>query len=190
MDDASDDYTSDFVNYFMQKDPRIKYIRKEKAVGAGMARNNGNLFAEADIICVCDDDDYYPTDRAEKTLRYFENNPDIDIVTGSYIRVDYNDKELGLFEAEPFNVDEFKRSGCINYFSHPACAYRTKEILEHPYQEDISSGKEGITKTDDLMLVEDFVARGKKFGIIKDPILLHRVLPGSVMTNIRGGSLE
>jgi glycosyltransferase involved in cell wall biosynthesis len=178
------------VDWFMQKDKRIKYIRKEKSGGAGNARNNGNLFAEADIICVCDDDDCYTPDRAEKTLKFFADNPDVDIVTGSYIRISYNNEQVGIYDAEEFDIEEFKKSGAINYFSHPACAYKTKEILEHPYQEDISSGKEGITKTDDLMLVEDFVARDKKFGIIKEPICLHRVTPGGIMAKIRGGSLE
>lgn len=174
----------------MQHDKRIKYIKRQHAGGAGIARNNGNLFTEAPIIAVCDDDDVYPPDRVEKTLKFFEDNPDVDIVTGSYIRIGYDNQQEGIFDAEPFDVGEFKRSGAINYFSHPACAYRTQEILEHPYKEDISSGKSECTKTDDLMLVEDFVARGKKFGIIKEPLCLHRVVPGSIMTNLRKGSLE
>ena len=114
----------------------------------------------------------------------------MDIVTGSYIRISYDNEEQGIYVAEELDIDNFKKTGLLNYFCHPACAYRTKEILEHPYKEDISSGKEGVTKTDDLMMVEDFIAREKKFGIIKDAICLHRVTPGGIMAKIRGGSLE
>jgi glycosyltransferase involved in cell wall biosynthesis len=189
VDDGSTDYTFDFVTFMQKQDRRISYLKNEVSVGAGEARNAGNRMSSGDIICVMDDDDLATPDRAEKTIRYFENNPDIDIVTSSYMRIGYNNEEGEKKEAEPFNVDDFKKDGAINYFSHPACAYRRSEILDHPYKRDISSGDETIMKTDDFMLVEDFVSRDKKFGIIKEVLCLHRVLPNSVMHKMRG-SLE
>lgn len=177
--------TGSMIDWAMRQDKRIKEVQIEKSPGIGLCRNLGNNVASAEIIAVADDDDLNTPDRAEKTLKFFEEHPDIDIVTGSYIRIGYNNDQQGVFNAEELDIDNFKKSGLVNYFCHPASAYRKKEILEHPYKAETDK------MSDDIQMVRDFISRDKKFGIIKDVLCLHRVLPDGYMTmNMRGGGLE
>lgn len=183
VDDCSTDTTKQLVNYFLANDSRIIYVKNDTNLKAGLSRNVGNKFAEADIICVCDDDDFYPKDRAEVTYKYFQENPDIDIMNGSYYRADYSGRIIKEFKSEPFNVQDFKDGKGV-YFCHPSCAYRKKDILELPYK------TENDKETDDYQLVRDWVNAGKKFGNTDKFLCFHRVLPGSMMYHMRGESLE
>ena len=183
IDDASTDYTDRIVKYMASKDPRIIYVKNEVNLGAGLSRNKGNEIAQADIICVTDSDDIYPDTRAEETLKYFEDNPKIDIVTSSYYRIDYSNGIVREFPAEKFDKRKFlNKEG--SYFSHPSSAYRRKDILALPYK------KESKEMTDDFMLVTDWCNADKNFGYTNKVWNFHRVLPGSIMTKMRGGSLE
>lgn len=176
VDDASTDSTEKVMRWFCEQDKRIKYIKNETNKGAGESRNVGNLMAKADIICVADSDDFYPETRAEETLEYFKNNPDTGIVNGSYYRVDYSNNVQGKFKASDYEVE--------HYFCHPSSAYRKEFIISMPYH------KESKEQTDDYQLVKECVENGKTIKGVDNIWCFHRVLPGSIMTEMRGGSLE
>lgn len=183
VDDASTDGTDELLNWFADKDARVKVIFNAKNQGAGMSRNIGNLAANADIIGVCDSDDVYPENRAEDTLQFFKDNPDLPIMmTAPYVRVNYFGQNTEDFNGLPFDAKLFKESGAINYFCHPAAAYRKADILE------IGGYKrETDTVTDDYQLVKDWIAAGKTIGFSGENYLCgHRVLPNSIMAKQRG----
>lgn len=125
IDDCSKDTTPKLMDWFINQDKRIIYIRNKKNLKAGLSRNIGNNLAKSEIICVCDDDDYYPDYRAEFTYNFFQENHDIDIMNGSYYRVDYSNRIMQEFKSFPFNIENFK-DGKEIYFCHPSCAYRKK----------------------------------------------------------------
>lgn len=183
VDDCSTDSTPELMKWFCEQDPRIKYIPNKKNLGAGLSRNIGNKMAQADIICVCDSDDNYLPDRAELTLEHFRKNKKTDMLNGSYYRIDYSNNIVKEFKSEAFNVKAFQNKQPF-YFCHPSAAYRTKDILKIPYR------KEENGHTDDFQLVTDWVKAGKKITAIPEILCMHRVLPGSIMTKIRGGDLE
>jgi glycosyltransferase involved in cell wall biosynthesis len=183
IDDCSTDSTPELMKWFCEQDPRIKYIRNEKNMGAGLSRNKGNKLAQADIICVCDSDDNYLPDRAELTLEHFRKNKKTDMLNGSYYRIDYSNNIVKEFKSEPFNNKKFLNKEGF-YFCHPSAAYRAKDILKIPYR------KETDGHTDDYQLVTDWVKAGKKIVAIPEILCMHRVLPQSIMTSKRGGSLE
>jgi glycosyltransferase involved in cell wall biosynthesis len=182
VDDCSTDSTQKLVKWFCEQDHRITYIRNSTNLGAGLSRNVGNNIAQADIICVCDSDDFYPDHRAERTLEAFKKM-NVDMLNASYYRVDYSNKITNQFKATDINIKDFKE-GREFYFCHPSAAYRRKDILKLPYK------KETKKLTDDFQLVSDWINKGKKIRAIEDYLCFHRVLPSSIMTEMRGGSLE
>lgn len=58
IDNNSDDGTEDIVRSYMEKDPRIKYVR-EADHGQAEAINKGFNLATGDIVCWLNSDDYY-----------------------------------------------------------------------------------------------------------------------------------
>lgn len=183
VDDGSTDGTKELLDWFLSKDDRIKVIVNETNQGAGKSRNIGNAAATSDIIGVCDSDDCYPMSRTEETLKFFCDHPEPGVMmTAPYARVDYFGAQIEDFNGESFDEKQFKESGKVNYFCHPACAYRKSDILE------IGGYKpETKDKTDDYQLVSDWVAAGKKIILFGNEFLCgHRVLPKSIMAQQRG----
>jgi len=182
VNDGSTDGTKELLDNWYSKDKRIKIIHNPENRGAGISRNIGNNAAQAEIIGVCDSDDCYPIGRAEEILKFFEKYPKGIMMNAPYVRIDYCLKILRRFEGEEFDEKRFKKDGYVNYFCHPSAAYTRQDIF------DIGGYKpETKLKTDDLQLVEDWIKAGKKIGFAPEHYLcMHRVLPGSIMANMRG----
>lgn len=183
VDDCSSDGSEELLNWFADRDQRVKLIFNATNQGAGNSRNIGNAMARADIIGVCDSDDVYPEIRTEETLKFFKEHANGPIMmTAPYVRVNYFGATTEDFNGEAFDEKVFKETGGINYFCHPASAYMKKDILE------ISGYKpETATQTDDYQLVKDWIAAGKKIGFAGEQFLCgHRVLPNSIMAKQRG----
>ena len=183
VDDASDDGTPEVLEWFRRRDPRVSVITNRERAGAGRSRNFGVHAATAPIIAVCDDDDLYTMDRATKTLEWFAKNPGVPMVNFPYIRVGYCNELLETFGGADFDADRFKRDGSITFFCHPTAAFRKEDWLQiGGYRPE----KEGGT-TDDYQLVSDWIKAGKKIGFARDEfVCMHRVLPDSIMSKIRG----
>lgn len=182
VNDGSDDGTKELLDNFYAKDPRVKIVHNAESVGAGRARNMGNQLASAPIIGVCDDDDIYPTERADRIIKFFETHPDGVMMTAPYMRIGYCNQIMEPFDGLPFDEDAFKNDGSINYYCHPAAAYMKKDI------EAIGGYKPETDKlTDDVQLVHDWIKAGKKIGLMAGEYLcFHRVLPTSIMAKHRG----
>jgi glycosyltransferase involved in cell wall biosynthesis len=184
VDDASTDRTRELMSWYTEQDRRIRYVLNMKNQGAGLSRNLGNNYTTASIIAVCDSDDTYSPDRAELILKAFEDKK-IQLLQTSYYRVDYSGQieDNGNYLAQEFIPKDFLEGKPI-YFCHPSVAYRRKDALKVPYK------KETKTETDDHMFLTDWIKSGRTVSKIKDFTLFHRVLPNSIMTNMRNGSLE
>lgn len=182
VNDGSDDGTRELLNEFYAKDPRVKIIHNETSIGGGRARNRGNESATAPIIAVCDDDDFYPQDRAEKTLEFFKKFPEGVMMNAPYVQVGYCNEMVQRFDGELFDEAGFKQHGAPNFFCHPTAAYTKKDIVEiGGYKAETSSF------TDDYQLVQDWIRAGKKIGFMPGQYLCgHRVLPTSMMSGFRG----
>lgn len=183
VDDGSTDGSDDLLNWFADKDKRVKVIFNAVNQGAGRSRNIGNAMANSDLIGVCDSDDVYPDCRTEETLKFFKEHANGPIMmTAPYVRVNYFGNSTEDFNGEVFNEKAFKETGLINYFCHPASAYMKSDILE------IGGYKPETDKvTDDYQLVCDWIAAGKKIGFCGTNFLCgHRVLPNSIMAKQRG----
>jgi glycosyltransferase involved in cell wall biosynthesis len=182
VNDGSDDGTKELLDDFYAKDPRVKVIHNESSIGGGLSRNRGNEVATAPIIAVCDDDDFYTQDRAEKTLEFFKKFPEGVMMNAPYVQVGYCNEMIQRFDGAAFDESGFKSNGAPNFFCHPTAAYTKKDILE------IGGYKpENKQFTDDYQLVQDWIKAGKKIGFVPGHYLCgHRVLPNSMMSEFRG----
>lgn len=182
VNDASTDGTKEFLEEWAVKDSRVRVIHNEKNMGGGASRNIGAMAATAEIIAVCDDDDVYPKDRAEATLRWFSENPEGELVNFPYVRIDYCGKIIENFTGEPFNEEAFRNEGKVNYFCNPSVSYKKKSALDMGgYQPE----KEGMT--DDIQFLYNWIQAGKKVGFDQRIYAVeHRVLPNSMMAKQRG----
>lgn len=81
VDDFSTDNTKDLIQSLIETDNRIRYIVNERTKGAQGARNTGLIHAEGDFICFFDSDDIMYPNHLEQKVRFFNQIPEIDIVT-------------------------------------------------------------------------------------------------------------
>lgn len=184
VNDNSDDGTKEFLDEYAKQDARVIVVHNSENQGGGRSRNIGMNHASAPIICVCDDDDYYPDDRAAVTLRWFQENPQSELVNFPYIRIGYFDEHLEPFFGSKFDEETYKKDGTINYFCNPSVAYKTAAGLE-------VGGYPPETKemTDDVQFVKNWINAGKKIDFDNRAFAcLHRVLPTSMMVKQRGWS--
>lgn len=183
VDDCSTDGTKEFLDEWASQDPRIKVVHNETNQGGGKSRNIGASLATSEIIAVCDDDDSYPSDRAEVTLRWFAENPSGELVNFPYVRIDYfGDIMPPPFYGSEFDEVGFKERGVVNYFCNPSVAYKKKSADEiGGYQ------PENKEQTDDIQFLTNWIKAGKKVGFDNRAFgVMHRVLPDSMMSKQRG----
>lgn len=182
IDDGSTDGTKEFLENWLSNNNRVRIFRNEQSIGCGPSRHFGAMQAKADIISVMDDDDVCLDDRAEKTLSWFNANKDSELVNFPYVSVGYNNEVIKGYEGEKFNHDEYISSGRVNYFCNPSVSMKKDSYLK-------TGGylKENSKETDDSQFVRNWIKAGKKIDFCPgDPVLLHRVLPNSMMVGLRG----
>lgn len=181
VDDASDDGSAALLRWFAEKDPRVKLITNDERLGGGRSRNKGNELAQADIIAVCDDDDVYPDERADRILKFFKDAPAGTMMNAPYVQVGYFNQIVENFDGQAFDEDRFKADGSVSYFAHPTAAYRREDAAKVPYRAETEK------MTDDYQLLKDWIANGFKIGFVPGEYLcMHRVLPKSMMAEFRG----
>lgn len=113
VDDCSSDNTPNVIRALEEKDDRIRAIRSNQNIGPGAARNLGMASAKGDYIAIMDDDDLSESERFEKEVSVFNNDPDVTLVFSSVAWVDDNLKITnissglvvnGNFPADPEEV--------------------------------------------------------------------------------------
>jgi glycosyltransferase involved in cell wall biosynthesis len=176
VDDDSTDDSRDIIEYFCEKDKRIKKIYLEPcdlavAERIDRARNIGNKEAQSEIICVADSDDAYMPKRAELTYEYLTREKECGLFYGSY----YQRNRFGEFEpgipnhlfATEFSKRRLKEEGFF-YIGHLTVGYRKEIILKYPYNSEAGVGDWG-------MLYNLLIKAGIKSCFTTEPISVYRV---------------
>lgn len=100
-----DDHSSIDVKKLLWDFPSVKYIRNEKNLGPGAARNVGINASNADCISFLDADDIMHKDKLKLSIGALLKKDDIGMVCGNYkIMVD-REKLLDMFYKKPIRVD-------------------------------------------------------------------------------------
>lgn len=90
VDDASTDQTPSVIRAFARKDPRIRFLCKEKNEGVSFARNDALELATGEYLMFVDGDDWIDPETCEEALRAIRQHH-ADVVMWSYIREGAND---------------------------------------------------------------------------------------------------
>lgn len=93
VDDCSTDDTTHVVNFYVEKDSRIKYHRLDSNAGASVARTKAMELATGEYMAFLDSDDIWHSDKLQKQLHYMIDN-DINFSCTSYEQIDEDDKSL------------------------------------------------------------------------------------------------
>src|SRR6185312_8642273 len=82
VDDGSDDGTAELMAARSSADPRVRYIRRDRApAGANACRNIGIRAARAPLVVMLDSDDLLAPKALAVRVRLAERNDDLDFVT-------------------------------------------------------------------------------------------------------------
>lgn len=110
IDDGSNDGTADIIEQMMQKDRRIKVIKK-KNEGVSSARNCGIKKSTGDYIMFVDTDDYIENDYLRKMYDEIKKY-DVDMVCSGYVECDKGESKQVLLEKKLLSGC----TECYNYF--------------------------------------------------------------------------
>jgi glycosyltransferase involved in cell wall biosynthesis len=92
IDDASEDDTQKIIHSF--NDPRIKYIRLDKNMGAAAARNVGISFSKGKYIAFQDSDNVWMEGKLKKQMEMFIQLPDrVGVLYSGILRISRNKRE-------------------------------------------------------------------------------------------------
>mgnify|MGYP003675035063 FL=1 len=86
VDDGSTDNTRDLLEPALT-DSRVRYSRQENQ-GQSVARNRALSEAKGDFVCFLDSDNYWPTEKLEKQVALFRQQPDYDVIYGDVVVID------------------------------------------------------------------------------------------------------
>jgi glycosyltransferase involved in cell wall biosynthesis len=112
IDDCSEDNTFDVVNSL--GDPRLQYVRAERRLGAGGARNVGIACCGTELIAFQDSDDEWTLDKLEKQIPLFDKATDVGIVHSDMVRI-YKTGLRQLFESPTIAGAQLVNDGKLLY---------------------------------------------------------------------------
>ena len=86
-DDGSTDNSCEIIETYVQKDPRIKLIRKQNG-GVATAMNTAYRQSKGQIVCILDADDLWMPNKLERVVQKFRSEPQCGFVIHNVIQVD------------------------------------------------------------------------------------------------------
>lgn len=130
VDDCSEDNTTEVVNNYMEKDPRIKYFRHEKNQGNAKARNTALSHSTGYYIAFMDDDDEWIDNyKLDKQVEIFENSKEnIGVVCSSVLLIEEKGNSKAKTVEKPKNLKKHILGG--NGIIYSPTVLTKREILE------------------------------------------------------------
>ena len=111
IDDEISLNSKNFLDKISEKDTRIKLLKNEKNLGAGLSRNVAIRYSQGDYIAFCDCDDLWLPKKLENQLKFIKKN-NIYFNHTSYDIVDEKNKFISSRKAKyEINYKEL-RSSC------------------------------------------------------------------------------
>jgi glycosyltransferase involved in cell wall biosynthesis len=92
-DDGSKDSSCEIIETYLQKDSRIKLIRKSNG-GVASALNSAYKESKGQIVCLLDADDIWMNHKLEKVVKAFNSNLKYGFVIHNVIQIDGQDNYL------------------------------------------------------------------------------------------------
>lgn len=150
---------------------QVTYFISNKDKGQSSAIKDGWKRIEGDIITWLNADDYLFPYTIDKIAKYFEREPDIDVIYGDAVHVTSNGSFIGYFPA--IRKIENANIGNDNFICQPACFMRRSAY------DKISGIDEKLKYTMDWDLWCRLSASGAKFKYLEMPLAAVRYYEGT-----------
>lgn len=177
VDDGSTDGTSQVMQAYLGKDPRVTYLTKPNG-GVASARNLGVAHAQGEFIAFCDSDDIWKPDKLSRQTPLFQD-PAVTLVYTGVLLLHANGKispnlRGGYCEGQCFEtLLTHNRVACSTAVAR-AAALDMNDLFD---------------ERRDLQGVEDKhlwtrLARIGTLAAVREPLVIYRLSPGSVSSNL------
>ena len=172
INDGSSDRSEHEIEKF-KNDPRVKII-SQKNMGLVNALNTGLEACSGQFIARMDSDDISLPDRFELQIRFFLENPEIDVLSGAYIPFknatpSQRASQPVIHPTDPSVIHWMLKYYCV--IAHPAVMFR-KAISS-------AGHKYNNVPAEDLDLWRK-VSNGRNISNLDDVILFYRISPDSL----------
>lgn len=147
----------------------LTIVRNERNLGLVASLNKGIKLINSDLIARMDSDDRSTPQRLELQRRYFEEHPNVDIISGSLQEFDETSDCLYIRNYPLTHEECIKTIAKASPLAHPAVMMRSSL-----FKEDGLRYNELCTLNEDIALWFDAINTGHRVGNVKDVILYFR----------------
>ena len=103
-----DNESSDETSKILKKYKKIVRSYIEKDNGQSHAINKGFKLAKGDIIGWINSDDIYHNNIFIEVIKFFKNNPFVDVIYGEANHIDESDNQINMYETENWDINRLK----------------------------------------------------------------------------------
>lgn len=175
IDDASTDKSTDIIKKYASNDKRVKYIRNQKNLGAGICRNIGITHSKGELTAFLDCDDYFTKDFLPKMIEAYQRNKSDIVICCYYTLYDNKMKEYhhkfnyGFEPAEIISKDTIPKY-IFNVFSFAIWnrVYNTKFLKENNLQ------FEEVKYANDLYFNKLSLYKANNITFLNECLVVHR----------------
>lgn len=127
--DGPNQQIAEVMEVWRKRDPRIRYVRRERGGNIANATNFGIAQARGEYIAILDDDDYWPAaDKLSQQVRFLDENPDYAGCGGGMITVDESGRETTRCYKALSDTDIRRLALVANPMAHSTGMYRRSLI--------------------------------------------------------------
>jgi glycosyltransferase involved in cell wall biosynthesis len=133
IDDGSRDETSKIVTAMAQAEPRIKYYKNEKNLGAYKSRNVMLKIATGQFIAFLDSDDTWEPNKLEECLKMLKQHPEVKAVGHALRYLDKRGNKVSYIPTYPTNqaeLQDVQENGALPWVFPTALVVEREAILE------------------------------------------------------------
>ena len=168
INDGSTDNSEDICLKYQKDYPENVIYLKTNHSGVSEARNIGMSFARGDFINFLDSDDIWDYEAFQYILSFFEQNKDVNIVSGRLkffgVRNDYHALDYKYYKTRIVNL--IKEYNCIQTTASN-CFIRASSLLGKKF-------KKGVLSGEDTRFINKILLTNPIIGIIREAIYYYR----------------
>lgn len=123
--DGPNEKTVEMMKQWVERDPRIRYYRREQGGNIANACNYGLSKAQGEYVAILDDDDCWAAEgKLAKQVAFLDDNPDYAGCGAGMTLIDEDGKELMSY-VKPERDEDIKRMAlCANPMAHSTTMFR------------------------------------------------------------------